>query len=137
MLPGFVDTDIETGEVRIRAAIGGSGPPLLLLHGHPQNHLTWHKVAPALAERFTVVAADLRGYGDSVKPASTPDHLPYSKRVMAQDQVAVMRSLGHERFAVVVDLGVRVRHPFDPDWILQTSTSCRSSRWCCRPARTR
>ena len=111
MLPGFVDTDIETGEVRIRAAIGGSGPPLLLLHGHPQNHLTWHKVAPALAKRFTVVAADLRGYGDSGKPASTPDHLPYSKRVMAQDQVAVMRSLGHERFAVVGhDRGGRVAH---------------------------
>ena len=111
MLPGFVDTDIETGEVRIRAAIGGSGSPLLLLHGHPQNHLTWHKVAPALAERFTVVATDLRGYGDSGKPASTPDHLPYSKRVMAQDQVAVMRSLGHERFAVVGhDRGGRVAH---------------------------
>ena len=111
MLPGFVDTDIETGEVRIRAAIGGSGPPLLLLHGHPQNHLTWHKVAPALAERFTVVAADLRGYGDSGKPASAPDHLPYSKRVMALDQVAVMRSLGHERFAVVGhDRGGRVAH---------------------------
>ena len=111
MLPGFVDTDIETGEVRIRAAVGGSGPPLLLLHGHPQNHLTWHKVAPALAERFTVVATDLRGYGDSGKPASTPDHLPYSKRVMARDQVAVMRSLGHERFAVVGhDRGGRVAH---------------------------
>ena len=111
MLPGFVDTDIETDKVRIRAAIGGSGPPLLLLHGHPQNHLTWHKVTPALAERFTVVATDLRGYGDSGKPASTPDHLPYSKRVMAQDQVAVMRSLGHERFAVVGhDRGGRVAH---------------------------
>ena len=111
MLPGFVDTDIETGEVRIRAAIGGSGSPLLLLHGHPQNHLTWHKVAPALAERFTVVATDLRGYGDSGKPASTPDHLPYSKRVMARDQIAVMRSLGHERFAVVGhDRGGRVAH---------------------------
>ena len=111
MLRGFAERDIETGAVRIRAAIGGSGPPLLLLHGHPQNHLTWHKVAPVLAERFTVIATDLRGYGDSGKPPSTADHLPYSKRVMAQDQVAVMRSLGHERFAVVGhDRGGRVAH---------------------------
>jgi haloacetate dehalogenase len=111
LLPGVTEQDIETSEVRIRTALGGSGPPLLLLHGHPQNHLTWHKVAPALAKRFTVVAPDLRGYGDSGKPASTPDHLPYSKRVMARDQVEVMRALGHERFAVVGhDRGGRVAH---------------------------
>ena len=85
---------------------------MLLLHGHPQNHLTWHKVAPALAERFTVVATDLRGYGDSGKPGSTPDHLsPTRKRVMARDQVAVMATLGHTRFAVVGhDRGGRVAH---------------------------
>jgi haloacetate dehalogenase len=111
LLPGFIEQDIETSAVRIRTAVGGSGPPLLLLHGHPQTHLTWHKVAPALAERFTVVAPDLRGYGDSGTPASTPDHLPYSKRVMARDQVEVMRSLGFSRFAVVGhDRGGRVAH---------------------------
>lgn len=111
LIPGFTERDLETGEVRIRAAMGGSGPPLLLLHGHPQTHVTWHKVAPALARRFTVVATDLRGYGDSGRPPSTPDHLPYSKRVMARDQVEVMRLLGHGRFAVVGhDRGGRVAH---------------------------
>src|SRR5215211_4039361 len=110
-LPGFETHDIETAGARIHLATGGSGPPLLLLHGHPQTHLTWHKVAPALARQFTVIAPDLRGYGDSDKPASAPDHLPYSKRVMAQDQVLVMRALGHERFAVVGhDRGGRVAH---------------------------
>jgi haloacetate dehalogenase len=69
LIPGFTLGDVQTSIVRIRCAVGGSGPPLLLLHGHPQTHATWHKVAPALAERFTVVAADLRGYGDSDKPA--------------------------------------------------------------------
>jgi haloacetate dehalogenase len=111
LLPGFTEKDIETSKVRIRTAVGGKGPPLLLLHGHPQNHLTWHKIAPTLAERFTVVAPDLRGYGDSGKPASTPDHLPYSKRVMARDQIEIMQALGHERFAVVGhDRGGRVAH---------------------------
>jgi len=79
---------------------GGSGPPLLLLHGHPQTHVMWHAVAPRLAEDFTVVVADLRGYGDSSKPPTTPDHEPYSKRAMARDQVDVMRQLGHGRFSV-------------------------------------
>ena len=111
LLPGFTKQDIETSGVRIRTAVGGRGPPLLLLHGHPQNHLTWHKIIPGLAERFTVVAPDLRGYGDSDKPASTPDHLPYSKRVMACDQVEVMQALGHDSFAVVGhDRGGRVAH---------------------------
>jgi haloacetate dehalogenase len=117
LLPGFTEQDIETSAVRIRTAVGGSGPPLLLLHGHPQTHLTWHKVAPALAEWFTVVAPDLRGYGDSGKPASAPDHLPYSKRVMARDQVEVMRSLGFSRFAVVGhDRGGRVAHRMALDY---------------------
>ena len=111
LLPGFETREIETGDVRIHAAVGGSGPPLLLLHGHPQTHLTWHKIAPRLAERFTVVAADLRGYGDSSKPAGGEGHVNYSKRAMAADQVAVMRSLGHERFALVGhDRGGRVAH---------------------------
>ena len=100
MFAGFRLETIDTGEVRIRARVGGNGPPLLLLHGNPQTHVMWHKVAPALAERFTVVATDLRGYGMSSKPPSTADHQPYSKRVMALDQLAVMRHLGAERFFV-------------------------------------
>ncbi|HUN45738.1 MAG TPA: alpha/beta hydrolase [Stellaceae bacterium] len=100
MFPGFELMTIDTGETRIRLRKGGSGPPLLLLHGHPQSHVMWHLVAPRLAEAFTVVAADLRGYGDSSKPESTADHAPYSKRAMARDQVAVMARLGFERFMV-------------------------------------
>lgn len=111
LMPGFHWQDVDAAGVRIRAAIGGSGPPLLLLHGHPQTHLTWHKVAPELAKRFTVVATDLRGYGDSEKPLSDPAHLNYSKRAMAADQVAVMAALGFGRFDVVAhDRGARVAH---------------------------
>jgi len=111
-LPGFQLRDLPGADgVRIRAAVGGSGPPLLLLHGHPQTHATWHKVAPALAERFTVVAADLRGYGDSDKPEGGERHARYAKRAMAADQVAVMRSLGFQRYPVVGhDRGGRVAH---------------------------
>ncbi|AWN42903.1 alpha/beta fold hydrolase [Methylobacterium durans] len=110
-LSGFELRDIDAGAVGIRAAIGGSGPPLLLLHGHPQTHATWHAVAPRLAERFSVVAMDLRGYGDSDKPGGGEGHANYSKRAMAADAVAVMRRLGHERFAVVGhDRGGRVAH---------------------------
>ena len=109
MFARFTLTTIDTGAVRIRARIGGSGPPLLLLHGNPQTHVMWHKVAPALSERFTVVATDLTGYGMSSKPPSVPDHLPYSKRAMARDQVAAMRKLGYERFSVAGhDRGGRV-----------------------------
>lgn len=111
IMPGFRWHDVETGEVRIRAAIGGEGPPLLLLHGHPQTHLTWHKVAPVLARRFTVIASDLRGYGDSGKPHGGADHVAYSKRAMARDQVELMKRFGHERFAVIGhDRGARVAH---------------------------
>jgi haloacetate dehalogenase len=110
-MPGFRWRDIDADGVRIRAAVGGEGAPLLLLHGHPQTHLTWHKIAPQLARRFTVVATDLRGYGDSAKPEGGPEHVNYSKRAMAADQVAVMRALGHEQFAVVGhDRGGRVAH---------------------------
>jgi haloacetate dehalogenase len=97
---GFELSRIDTGEAEIRVRHAGSGPPVLLLHGHPQTHVMWHAVAPQLAEDFTVVAADLRGYGESSKPSTTPDHEPYSKRAMARDQVEVMRQLGFERFAV-------------------------------------
>ena len=111
LIPGFALHDIATGAVRIRCAIGGSGPPLLLLHGHPQTHATWHKVAPVLARHFTVVAADLRGYGDSDKPAGGERHVNYSKRAMATDQVELMAALGFPRFAVVGhDRGGRVAH---------------------------
>ena len=97
--------------VTINAIVGGSGPPLLLLHGHPQTHAIWHRVAPRLAEHFTVVACDLRGYGDSSKPQGAPDHANYSKRAMAADMVAVMRSLGFATFRVLAhDRGARVAH---------------------------
>lgn len=111
-LDGFrlVDAALP-GDVVLRAAIGGSGPPLLLLHGHPQTHVTWHKVAALLADRFTIVAPDLRGYGDSSKPDGGENHVAYSKREMAKDAVALMRLLGHERFRVAGhDRGGRVAH---------------------------
>src|SRR5262249_19863741 len=100
MFEEFSDVMIDTGEAVIRARRGGEGPPILLLHGIPQTHVMWHKVAGRLAQDFTVVAADLRGYGDSSKPPTTPDHAPYSKRAMARDQVEVMRQLGFDRFCV-------------------------------------
>ena len=100
MFEGFELATIDTGEAIIRVRRGGSGPPLLLLHGHPQTHVMWHSVAPSLAECFTVVATDLRGYGDSSTVPTTADHAPYSKRAMARDQVAVMRQLGFDRFSV-------------------------------------
>lgn len=110
-MPGFRWHNIDADGIRIRTAVGGSGPPLLLLHGHPQTHLTWYKVAPELARRFTVVAPDLRGYGDSEKPLSDKRHLNYSKRLMAADQVSVMQSLGFDKFSLVGhDRGARVAH---------------------------
>jgi haloacetate dehalogenase len=98
---GFTLERIDAGEAELRVRHGGSGPPLLLLHGHPRTHVTWHKVAPLLAREHTVVCPDLRGYGESSKPQTTADHEPYSKRAMARDCAALMRALGHERFAVV------------------------------------
>ena len=108
MFEGFDLSMIETEEATIRVRRGGSGPPVLLLHGHPQTHVMWHKVAPLLARDFTVVAPDLRGYGDSSKPPTTPDHEPYSKRAMARDQVAVMRAV---RVRIVRRGGARPRRP--------------------------
>jgi haloacetate dehalogenase len=111
LFDGFRDVRIPVGDTEIAAWVGGSGPPLLLLHGYPQTRAIWHKVAPRLARRHTVVASDLRGYGDSGKPATAPDHAPYSKRALARDQVALMRALGHERFLLVGhDRGGRVSH---------------------------
>ncbi len=109
VLPGFVTQKIQTSGATINTLRGGSGPPLLLVHGYPQTHVEWHKIAPRLAQRFTVVMTDLRGYGDSSKPQDGENHVNYSKRAMALDQVEVMRSLGFERFAVVGhDRGARV-----------------------------
>lgn len=111
MIPGFQQRRIKTAEVEINLEMGGSGPPLLLLHGYPQTHVMWHRVAPVLARRFTVVTPDLRGYGDSEKPAGDPEHVRYAKRTMAKDQVAVMAALGFPRFGLVGhDRGGRVAH---------------------------
>ncbi|HEY2203310.1 MAG TPA: alpha/beta hydrolase [Pseudonocardia sp.] len=101
MYPGFQEFDVDTPATTIHGRWGGSGPAVLLLHGIPQTHLMWHRVAPALAERFTVVASDLRGFGGSGTPASDAAHTPYSMRELAEDQVAAMRALGHDTFAVV------------------------------------
>src|ERR687898_3159214 len=117
MFKTFTHRRIETSGAVINLRVGGSGPPILLLHGHPQTHVMWHKVAPKLAEEFTVVCADLRGYGDSSKPPTTPDHEPFSKRAMARDQVAVMQALGFERFMVVGhDRGGRVAYRMALDY---------------------
>lgn len=111
-LEGFEVTTAHLGGIEITYASAGSGPPLLLLHGHPQTHVAWRKVAPVLvAAGYHVIAPDLRGYGDSEKPQSDATHLPYSKRVMAQDQIALMAHLGHKAFSVVGhDRGGRVAH---------------------------
>jgi haloacetate dehalogenase len=98
-------------DIRIAFRRAGDGPPLLLLHGYPQTNMMWHKIAPALAAHFTVIAADLRGYGDSSTPDSNAEHSPYSKRAMAADMVRLMGDLGHDRFMVAGhDRGGRVAH---------------------------
>ncbi|MEJ1934517.1 alpha/beta hydrolase [Nostoc sp. NIES-2111] len=107
----FEQTTVKTTQAQINLVKAGHGPALLLLHGYPQTHVMWHKIAPRLAENFTVIATDLRGYGDSSQPESLPNHISYSKRVMAQDQVEVMSELGYEQFYVVGhDRGARVAH---------------------------
>jgi haloacetate dehalogenase len=111
MLENFTRTVIKTSGAEIVTVTGGKGPPLLLMHGNPFNHLSWHKIAPKLAEEFTVVLTDLRGYGDSSKPAGGGDHSEYSFRSMALDQVEVMQALGFEKFnAAGHDRGARVLH---------------------------
>lgn len=114
---GFHDSMIDTGEAIIHVRHGGTGAPLLLLHGVPETHLMWHKVAPRLAQHFAVVATDLRGYGESSTPQNTPDHAPYTKRAMARDQVAVMQQLGYDRFTVAGhDRGARVAYRMALDY---------------------
>ncbi|QLY34687.1 alpha/beta hydrolase [Nocardia huaxiensis] len=100
MFDGFSEFDIDVSGTTIHGRCGGSGPPVLLLHGIPETHLMWHRVAPELARHHTVVATDLRGFGASGKPESTPDHSPYAMSTLARDQVAVMAELGFPRFAV-------------------------------------
>ncbi|WP_439816679.1 alpha/beta hydrolase [Zavarzinia sp. CC-PAN008] len=111
LFPGFAQHRIRTSGAEINLVTGGKGPPLLLLHGYPQTHAIWHLVAERLKDHFTLVCADLRGYGDSAKPPGDRTHAAYSKRAMAQDMVEVMSALGHERFGLVGhDRGARVSH---------------------------
>jgi len=109
--PGFERKQIQASGASINLVQGGKGPAVLLLHGYPQTHCIWHRIAPQLAKKYTVVAADLRGYGDSSKPAGLPDHSNYSKRAMALDQVEAMQALGYSEFHLVGhDRGARVAH---------------------------
>lgn len=109
--PGFTLETLELSSGPVRLRHGGSGPPLLLLHGNPQTHAMWHLTAPTLAERFTVICPDIRGYGGSHKPPASPDHAPYAKREMARDLAELMTRLGHDRFQVGShDRGARVAH---------------------------
>ncbi|WP_342655046.1 alpha/beta hydrolase [Pseudomonas sp. F3-2] len=111
MFVGFQKDQRQVNGVQIAYRVGGSGPGLLLLHGHPQTHVIWHKVAERLSQHFTVVAADLRGYGDSSKPAATADHAPYAKREMGRDMIELMQALGFADFSVLAhDRGARVAH---------------------------
>lgn len=117
MFEDFEERRIDTGETEIFLRIGGSGPPLLLLHGYPQSHACWHRVAPILAEHHTVICPDLRGYGRSGCPESDPAHEVYAKRAVARDQVRVMQALGFERFDLCGhDRGGRVAHRLARDW---------------------
>jgi haloacetate dehalogenase len=111
LYPGFAERRIDTAAGQIFLRTGGSGPPLLLLHGYPQTHVCWHRMAPELARHCTLVIPDLRGYGASSAPRGDAEHATYSKRAMAQDCLAVMRALGHERFMVAGhDRGGRVAY---------------------------
>src|SRR5438477_4437294 len=117
MLDDFDTAEVQTGETTIFVRRSGSGPPILLLNGFPQTHLMWRSVAPILARHFTVICADLRGYGRSGSPRSAPDHEPYSKRAMARDMVAVMERLGFRRFSVAGhDRGGRVAYRLALDY---------------------
>lgn len=116
-LSGFTYQRISTQGAVINVASAGSGPPLLLLHGYPQNHLMWHKIAPELSQHFHVICPDLRGYGDSSKPPSNDTHQTYSKREMAKDMIDVMKTMGHDAFYVAGhDRGARVTHRMALDY---------------------
>lgn len=111
MFENFESGKMQVDDIEINYVIGGNGPPLLLLHGYPQTHIMWHKVAPALSEHFTIVASDLRGYGHSSKPVTTETHEPYSKRAMGNDQLGLMKKLGFNQFLLAGhDRGGRVAH---------------------------
>jgi haloacetate dehalogenase len=116
VLNSFTPFEVLRGPVRLHGRIGGRGAPLLLLHGHPQTHVIWHRLAPMLAQRFTLVMMDLRGYGDSSRPVAGADHAAYSKREMALDALAVMKHHGFDRFGVLAhDRGARVAHRLAAD----------------------
>jgi haloacetate dehalogenase len=111
LFPGFENRRVRTGRGEVFARVGGTGPAILLLHGYPQTHVMWHDAAPRLTDRFTVVVADLPGYGASFRPVVAPDHAPHSKRALAADLVQLMSGLGHEQFAVAGhDRGGRVAY---------------------------
>ncbi|MDN5936752.1 MAG: alpha/beta hydrolase [Nitrosospira sp.] len=121
----FDEMKVQTSGADINLVHGGSGRPLLLLHGYPQTHVMWHRVAPRLADRFHVICPDLRGYGDSAKPPSSADHSPYSKRAMAQDLIEVMASFGYRDFFVAGhDRGARVAHRMALDYPETVSKAC-------------
>jgi haloacetate dehalogenase len=116
MLDDFPEFNVLRDGVRLHGRVAGQGEPLLMLHGHPQTHAMWHRVVPELAQRFTLVMMDLRGYGDSGRPASDPEHAAYSKREMARDALAVMAHHGFSRFQVLAhDRGARVAHRLAAD----------------------
>ncbi len=124
LFPRFVNRRIRTSGATINLVTRGDGPPVLMLHGYPQTHAMWHKIAPKLAKNYTVVCPDLRGYGDSTKPKGLPDHSNYSKRVMARDMVEVMSKLGHDSFHLVGhDRGGRVGHRLARDYGLDVVRS--------------
>ncbi len=111
LFPGFEQRRIAVGPLSLNLRIGGSGAPVLLLHGYPQTHVAWHRIAPELARHFTVICPDLKGYGDSDAPPPSPDSGNYSKRVMGEEMLALIRALGHRRFAVVGhDRGARIAY---------------------------
>ena len=123
--PRFERRDLDLDGVRLRVRVGGDGPPLLLLHGFPQTHAMWHAVAPALAERHTLVMPDLRGYGDSQKVAPTADHAAHGKRAMAADMARLMTALGFARFDVAGhDRGGRVTHRLALDFPARVARAC-------------
>jgi haloacetate dehalogenase len=116
MFEGFAASDLQGPAGTLHTLRGGQGAPLLLIHGHPQTHVMWHRVANDLARHFTVILMDLRGYGDSARPGTDPAHITYSKRAMAGDAMAVMRQHGFERFQVLAhDRGARVAHRLAAD----------------------